>query len=413
MKYFCFIICFITLFASCKDKDEKDNLIDKIIDKRTIIAYISAENNLSSYSSGDINEMLKGSLNIPNNMNLIAFVDVADPSMPPYVINIKDGKSTIDTDITFSEDFYASDPNKMRDILNRIMLKYPAESFGLILWGHANGWIINNSSIDFTSKRRAYGGDNGNNSTSGSGKVWMNIPDMAKALESLPQKFNFIFADCCNFQCAEIAYELRNATDLIIGSPAEIPGYGAPYDKIIPLLFDTSNNFYEKVVDAYFNDYYTADYDESVPLSVINTQNIDKLAEATRKLVPELMPKIEFDSLVYYIKTDSLVYYYDNNTKVMFDAKGLINTNVTDSNKIAEWIEALNETVVYKKRCSRWMTSGLVDFSDFNVTEDNYSGITMFVPLPEYDRKGKNYNKAIEKMQWWTATEMNKFYIKE
>ena len=59
------------------------------------------------------------------------------------------------------------------------------------------------------------------------------------------------------------------------------------------------------------------------------------------------------------------------------------------------------------------MTSGLVDFSDFNVTEDNYSGITMFVPLPEYDRKGKNYNKAIEKMQWWTATEMNKFYIKE
>lgn len=413
MKYFCFIICFITLFASCKDKDEKDNLIDKIIDKRTIIAYISAENNLSSYSSGDINEMLKGSLNIPNNMNLIAFVDVADPSMPPYVINIKDGKSTIDTDITFSEDFYASDPNKMRDILNRIMLKYPAESFGLILWGHANGWIINNSSIDFTSKRRAYGGDNGNNSTSGSGKVWMNIPDMAKALESLPQKFNFIFADCCNFQCAEIAYELRNATDLIIGSPAEIPGYGAPYDKIIPLLFDTSNNFYEKVVDAYFNDYYTADYDESVPLSVINTQNIGKLAEATRKLVPELMPKIEFDSLVYYIKTDSLVYYYDNNTKVMFDAKGLINTNVTDSNKIAEWIEALNETVVYKKRCSRWMTSRLVDFSDFNVTEDNYSGITMFVPLPEYDSKGKNYNKAIEKMQWWTATEMNKFYIKE
>ena len=39
---------------------------------------------------------------------------------------------------------------------------------------------------------------------------------------------------------------MRNVTDYIIASPAEIPNVGAPYDKVVPDMFDTSDDFYKK-----------------------------------------------------------------------------------------------------------------------------------------------------------------------
>ena len=49
----------------------------------------------------------------------------------------------------------------------------------------------------------------------------MNITQMARAMKGLP-KLDYIFADCCNMMCAEVAYELKDATRYLIGSPAEI-----------------------------------------------------------------------------------------------------------------------------------------------------------------------------------------------
>ena len=41
-------------------------------------------------------------------------------------------------------------------------------------------------------------------------------------------KFQYILFDDCNMTGIEVAYELRNATHRIIGSPTEIMAYGMP-----------------------------------------------------------------------------------------------------------------------------------------------------------------------------------------
>ena len=56
--------------------------------------------------------------------------------------------------------------------------------------------------------------------------------------------------NCCNFMCLEVLYELRNVTDYIIGSPAEIPDQGAPYDEIVPDMF-ADGRFYTSIIDKY------------------------------------------------------------------------------------------------------------------------------------------------------------------
>ena len=409
MNYFYTLLFLVLFFTSCKENKVYNN--EKA--KRTVIIYMSAENNLNHIAIDDINEMVEGSKKMPANTNFIAFVDLADKTNPPYVLRFENGKSQIDTDITFNEDFYASDPNMMHDVLSRIILKYPAESFGLVLWGHANGWFVDDNSIDFNNKgkHRAYGGDTGNNTNYNAGKYWMNIPDMAKCLERLPIKFDYIFADCCNFQCVEVAYELRNTVDYIIGSPAEIPGNGAPYDKLLPCLLNTKELYYKDIVDVYYNHYYQKEsgnypnLDIAVPLSVISTKNISALASATRNISQELFSA--------EINIDNVIYYYKNwPCKVMFDAKSLILNNFSINNGIDSWLNALERTVVYKKRCSSWDTIFSISFTDFNVTDENYSGVSMFFPLEEYDTKFMDYNKNISQLQWFYDSGMNEYYIK-
>lgn len=401
MKYLLTVFCVLMLFASCNNDDTEDNIEPRIYPKaqRTVIVYISGENNLSSAAANNIKDMVTGSASIPNNTNLVAFVDVADKSDPPYIIRIKDGAKTVDPYYNNTEDFYSSDPNRMYETINWIMTRYPADSYGLVLWGHADGWIIEKDSVATTSTNkvmhRAYGIDTGDNTTNSYGK-WMNIPSMATALERLPNKFKFIFADCCCFQCAEVAYELRNTTEYIIGSPAEIPGYGADYDKVVPAMFDESDDFYRSIVDNYIAD--NSRYD--VPLSVIKTSEMENLAQATAAAMRNIYSngEPEFGSLVYYL--------YQNYGRVMFDINDFMLLNSTD---YSEWKVALDKAVVYKKMATRWMTNGYVSFGDFTMTEEKYGGMSMFVPRPIYDTYGQDWNWTISQMQWFYAVGMGNY----
>jgi hypothetical protein len=89
----------------------------------------------------------------------------------------------------------------------------------------------------------------------------MLIPDMASVFSRYP-KFEYILYDACFMQTVEVVYELRAAAKYIIGSPAELPGRGAPYKQLMPALFlhDSEHKIAEAIVNAYgsyYNSYYT------------------------------------------------------------------------------------------------------------------------------------------------------------
>ena len=193
----------------------------------TVMVYMAAENNLSSYADYNLNDMVAVSTDIPDDCHLVAFVDQAASKPMPRIEHIANGNRTIDQTFSPQHDFLTSDTEKFRETLKWMMDHYPAREYALILWGHANGWIIMDSVVNtLNNKQMGYGIDTGDNSQATKG-TWMNIPSMASALEQLP-RLKYIFADCCNFQCVEVAYELRNSCDYLIGSPAEIPGEGHP-----------------------------------------------------------------------------------------------------------------------------------------------------------------------------------------
>ena len=320
----------------------------------------------------------------------------------------------------YDSEFYASDPNKLFEVIKWVMNQYPAHEYGLVLWGHATGWSIATDTVATTAAARigtrAYGQDKGWDTTGGTEK-WLNITQMARALEQLPTKLKYIFADCCCMSCVECAYELRNSAEWFMGSPAEIPGEGAPYQKIVPKLFSTSSTFYKDICDCYYDyfidAYVSPEYTQysdlaylqgySVPLSAFCLSKMDALADATRQLMSTFMPKypeqLDLNKLPFYFGYSS--------TAVMYDTKAVFQKYAPESD-YNKWLTTYNQAVPYQAISHQWMTIYNIiynRFSTFPTNDDVWGCTSMFFPQANYSTHSYRYNERIKQMQWYNAVD--------
>ncbi|MCH5312564.1 MAG: hypothetical protein J1E57_11545 [Prevotella sp.] len=399
MKYLLTMICLLAALTSCHKDDDV-----KTPQGRTVLVYMSAENTLNDFSDVNIKQMIEGSKTLDSRNHLIVFVDKATTSEMPYIAEIANGE--LKKVKEYSEDFYASDPNEMREIIKWTATNYPAEDYGLVLWGHASGWIIEDSvstSPYLAGPKKAFGVDNGKNNPGSDIGKWLNIPSMAQCIAESGIKFKYIFADVCCFQCVENVYELRNATDWLIGSPAEIPGYGAPYNAILPYLFSTSPDFYKGIIDEY-EKYYNPSY--SVPLAATKTSEAASLAQAANQIWGKMpMNDISADGCIYYFAKYYIAGKGNDSNKIFYDAYDIVRAN-TDAATAEAWSGALDRMIAYSSydTSKEWMTASHVTFSDFTLSADRMKCLSMFVPLTIYNNGNGQYNEMIKSMAWYYAS---------
>ena len=400
MKKLLICLCSLLVMTGCKkdSEDEGENVFD-----RTVLIYMAGENNLSQYINSELEEMKEGSKTIGNRNRLIVYVDAANSKQKPFYARVHDG---VVSDTIFTEqDSNTADPAVMEEVVNTVFRNNPAREYGLVLWGHANAWLITRDSVYYnattvtSARRRSYGGDTGNNSQVNPGRKWMNIPSLANMLRATGYHLHFIFADCCNFMCAENAYELRNVCDYLIGSPSEIPGVGAPYKTVVPAMFSQSATFYKLITDAYYAQ--TVD-GVKVPLTVVKSDGMPALADATRTMLHDIVPQITTN----YIDMTGRVYYYDLSDCALYDMKDFLKTysdKLEISGDYIQWLTALDKAVVYRKFSAQWVTANHTNFYDFDITEENTCGLSMFIPQSNYLGKYRDYNIFISNMGWYYA----------
>lgn len=403
------LLALTTLFTAChKDDDPAEDATPE----RTILVYMAGENNLSSFADQDLQEMKTASLRLNDKQQLIAYVDKAD-NKPPFFARIKDGQFV---DSVTVEESITADPAVLENALRYMRTNYPANSYGLVLWGHGTGWILSDDCIDYP-QSRAYGGDTGNNSSLSAGGYWMNIPAMARAIANgmVGTPLTFIMGDCCSFGCLEIAYELRNTTEYVIGSPAEVPDDGAPFDLVIPAMFITSADFYKSVIDQYYN-FYLEEYNNkpnryynrtpgdlkgySVPLAAVKSSEIGALGTSTAQLLSTISDKLapegslDLTNKMYYAIYSGIRYSYD----IYYVLKS--NTAEADFNT---WATAFKKAVPYYLNSTHWLTFSQVlakEQESFDGRPDDCGALSMFFPHSSYNRTSPNWNKGIQEFQW-------------
>ncbi len=411
MKNWWTLILAVVLLTACSSDDTTDSPTPAEPARRTVIVYMSAENDLNGFCEEDIQEMLNGRKYVAADESLVLFVDRASSMEKPFLAKVTT-QGTLDTLYRYEQDFYATDPGMMADVLSRAITLCPAlEDYGLVLWGHATSWMIESDSVATYNARRAYGRDTGTN-VAGSGGKWMNIPSLRKCLEQIPVQWKFIFSDCCNMANVEVAYELRNVTDYLIGAPSEIPGVGAPYQTIVKDFFNHDDEqMYTKLCD----DYHALIINRSLhtPIATIKTSGLKTLGEATRQVMAQVNAHIQSEEAT----TDIIYYYADKASieadKTLYDMNDMIRTALkNDTESYEAWRKAYDQAVVYKKMSTRWQTDGTiphVNFGDFTVTEEKFGGMSMFFPLAKYASRKHNYNEDIKKMGWYYAVGWSAF----
>lgn len=390
--------------VACNDDDNIPYI--PVEDRSTVLIYMAADNNLSEFATYDLREIKEASKNIANNQTIVVFVDMAN-SDGTYIARVKNGELV---DSVAMEEKVSADPAVLEEMLRYTREKYPSKDYGLCLWGHANGMVYRNDTVAYATTR-VYGQDT-NPLTR-----WMNIPSMAKAIENgmESEHLRYIFADCCDFSCVEIGYELRHITDYLIASPVEIPNHGAPYHRILPELLSNDEKFYEKAVDAYY-DYYLDEFKNqpnyyylfkpgdlagySVPLSVLKSSELDNLAQETAYILSTLQDKLapggswDEDSITYYTKAMSVNIHYDMHNFMLYHAQ---------NNDFERWKLAFDKAVPYRKTSGAWLTvySSLREYMQgLDELEAKCGLVSMFFPLNIYNRTTPNLNEAIMNYQW-------------
>lgn len=219
-------ISFLFLFTACNQDDDP---VAPEAGSKTVLVYIVADNSLASFAKQDVEEMMKGmELVDSSSYNLLVYQD--DKSTPVLFRIAKDKKGNVEKKIIkkYAEQV-STDTSVMQEVMHRAFYEYPADSYGLVYWSHADGWIpypVPSASTRWIGQDRGEREDNR-----------MNISDFLAVLDDDMPHFDFIMFDACFMMSVEVAYAVRNYTDYYIGSPTETPGPGAPYDKIVPLMF--------------------------------------------------------------------------------------------------------------------------------------------------------------------------------
>lgn len=380
------LFAFILLLASCHKKEEEPINFD-----RTVIVYMMAENSLSSYTQGDINELTLATDSIPANCRLVVYYDGSE-NFQPCLYEVKDQQTV--TIKTYTEQ-NSCDGNVFQTVLRDISKEYPSDSYSLVMWSHGSGWIPGKNTYPNQAPHKSIGVDNGQNSGSNTGAE-MDIPVMRQSIEQSGLHFDCILFDACFMQTVEVAYELRHCADYIIGSPAEIPAYGAPYHRIMTDFF--RKNPYqsaEGIANHYFDYYKNRD---GLVISVVKTSELENLAKATSSCLPEPEDIDSFSGVQKYCPWSGHSNWFPD-----FSDMASIMNQALDSNTYTTWESQMKKTIPVRLCTKTWVS----EYSYYSVflpsitDEQHFAGMSMFLPSAKYEPYG--YNTIISKTQWWQA----------
>jgi hypothetical protein len=267
MQYRAYILIFLlsSFFVSC----EKDELPDSTVpasNRRTVLVGLGTDNNFHAEATEKI-KTLKSNWNKDFDGNLLVYSDTGDRPVLVHIYHSNLCGNVADTIETYPPENSAS-PETLTRVLDRVKEYRPAHSYGLVVLSHATGWLPPEMSDPPRLKAviQDKGADEAYN--------YMELSDFANAI---PYKLDFLIFDACFMGSVEICYELKDKTDYIVASPAEVLAQGFVYSTIMQHLFKPEADLTAVARDFYEYHNNQGGVRRSATVSVIKTAGLEEL----------------------------------------------------------------------------------------------------------------------------------------
>jgi len=210
--------------------------------------------------------------------------------------------------------------------------------------------------------------------------------ELAAFVAAIPDKlFDFIIFEACFTAGIEMAYELRNKTNYLIGSSAEIlsPGFREIYAQQINNLFlpDAGLNEFVRSAFEWINNQ-TGAY-QSGTLSLIKTSELTALASWLKGNIDK-----EKNSNIHI----SSIQYFDRyNYHLFFDFEDYYSRLLKADGSKAVLSSLISNCVLYKASTSSFMRG----FNGFDIV--NHSGLTTYIEQEDFPVLNREY----QKLNWY------------
>lgn len=335
----------------------------------------------------------------------------------------KKGKIISDTLKTFDPSVMAADPSTLREVLGFVKDNFPAKGYGMVFSSHGSGWLPagyfsepdkferahsektqrsvpnvkpqgmthrlpvpvgNLADTDpFYGMVRSIGNDYIHGKKDKEYDQEMSVSEFAGAI---PYHLDYILFDMCFTAGVEVAYGLKDKTDYLGLSPAEVLADGMfDYTKITSFLLDRTTPDLEGLLKDSFGMYDKQNgVYRSATINLVRTDGLDNLARVCSDLFRE------YSDTLSNAPTHLIQGYFRNDRHYFFDLMDTFRKCISNEEELRAVNDAIDRCVVYREATPQFLAT-------FDITE--YSGFSIYLPcagtqlLDSYYKK-EPWNKA-------------------
>ena len=384
-----------------------------------LMVFIAGDNDLDRFGSDDISEMMAVN-NTGEELTILVQQDQSkearDAGTKRYVIRHGRKEQTIHLGETNT-----GDSNTLTEFLKWGMDNYEAERNIVVLWNHGGGTrdelfpgydnnitattmrLVNRNPTlgnqpslfpqELRTKRieglmKAYQVERGEPTRvistaearsilfDDESKDFLDNLELKEVFVDLDKRVDIIGFDACLMGMLEVAYQLRDHAEIVIGSEELEPGNGWDYEAIINFLVENPNASNEEVSKAIigtFIDSYATSPELKVTLSAVRTKKLKNVASLMNCFAYEILRKEpNIRSAFLPIVDGAQTFDYQNNEQIYRDLKHFVlltKTHYEDDEDIKlaseKLLKALEELIIENKT------------NNF----DNAHGLSVYLPL--------------------------------
>ena len=190
----------------------------------------------------------------------------------------------------------------------------------------------------------------------------------AEAVKSTGRKMQFVLFDNCYMANVEVAYDMKDATEVMIASPSEIIERGIPYNIIFKYLVGTPD--YERFVNGFY-DFYTSYTYPYGNLAAIDCSVVEEMADLMKNINENY--QLDDTRLNYIQAMDG---YLPN---IFFDMADYVKNLCDDQLLLKKFDDTMSRFVLYAKSTDlvyseiSKTTYKIRDFSGITISDPSYN----------------------------------------
>ncbi len=228
--------------------------------KWSLLVFINGANNLDEFGPLNVNQMEK--IGSTKDMNIVLQWKRAncgtcgDPDWVGtrrYFVTKDSNENQVTSQIVqnMGTNIDMGDWRELRSFVLWGQQQYPADRYAVVIWNHGAGWRPTRAGERRPSVPRSVSIDD---STNNEIQTWQ-VPGALSA----GQRLDMVIFDASLMQMMEVAYEMKDITDVIVGSEESPPGEGYVYDRFLADLAANPNmtaaqfgtSIVERTLEAY------------------------------------------------------------------------------------------------------------------------------------------------------------------